>query len=139
MILHPTIYETSIPDISKLTWDNSAKEHLCYAELSCTILNMMLCGTQSMKSIEVKEDRKRCLSVILSILAPSLCTLIHRIPKQTRIFKNALKRTGKYVKSKKTQRVSLTIAVPDCERKTSAFRSFCAFTCVFSKKLHVNA
>ena len=38
------------------------------------------------------------------------------------------------MKSKKTVRVSLTIAVPGCERKTPTFPSFCAFTHVFSKK-----
>ena len=56
------------------------------------------------------------------------------LPKQTRILKNAFKHTEKYMESKKTEHVSLTIAVPDCERKTSAFRSFWAFTRVLSKK-----
>ena len=32
-----------------------------------------------MKSMEAKEDRKRCLCVILCILALALCTSTHRI------------------------------------------------------------
>lgn len=55
---------------------NSARDHLCFAELSYTILNMMFCGTQSRTTTEVNEDRKRFLSIVTFIMAP--CVLPYK-------------------------------------------------------------
>ena len=53
------------------------------------------------------------------------------LPKWTRFFKNVFKRTEKWAKSRKTERVLLTVAAPDCERKTLEFRLFYACKRVF--------
>jgi hypothetical protein len=61
------------------------------------------------------------------------------IPRQTRIPKNAFKRPKKVQKSTFSGRVWMTIAVPDCQRKTPIFCPFWAFKRVFSEKTRVNA
>jgi hypothetical protein len=47
--------------------------------------------------------------------------ILRVLPKQTKFFKNAFKRTKRDEKSRKSGRVLMAIGVPNCERKTPIF------------------
>ncbi len=59
-------------------------------------------------------------------------------PSRQRFSKTRLNGQRKVQNATKSGRVPLTIAVPDCERKTSGFPPFYAFTHVFFLKTRLN-
>ena len=84
-------------------------------------------------SFEERTNKRRDLSQLRFDAFDSSLDL-----KQTRILKNALKHTEKGQKSKKYGRISLTIAVLDCEVKTPSFLLSWMFRRVSTQKTRLN-
>ena len=65
-------------------------------------------------------------------------SFVGHLPKQTKVFKNACKRTKTNTKSEKSGRFSFTVGVPDSVVKTLRYGTFGEFKCVFYQNTRVN-